>query len=95
MPLTPTPTPAPRPSNAGAGVRLAPRPLSELLGGKDHTAPCRAVPGVVGGGLYLLSPHPEPLLYWDPPSFPSPSPVPAPDSAAAAAASVTAGSARL
>lgn len=56
MPLTPTPTPAPRPSNAGAGVRLAPRPLSELLGGKDHTAPCRAVPGVVGGGSISSAP---------------------------------------
>lgn len=47
-----------------------------------------------GRGVYLLSPHPEPLLYGDPPSFPSPSPVPAPSSAAAAAASAPAGSAR-
>lgn len=53
----PTPTPAPRPSNAGAGERLARRPLSELSGGKDHTAPCPAMPGAGGGGL---SPQPPP-----------------------------------
>lgn len=53
------------------------------------------MPGSAGGrGVYLLIPHPEPLLYRDPPSFPSPSPVPAPSSAAAAAASAPAGSAR-
>ena len=50
----------------------------------------------VGVGVYLLSSHPESLLYRDPPSLlPSPSPVPAPSSAAAATASAPAGSARL
>lgn len=72
----PAPTPAPRPSNAGAGVRVAQRPLSELPGGKDHPAHSQAVPG---RGLHVLSPHPKPLLYADPPPRPSPSPAPAPE----------------
>lgn len=41
---------------------MAPRPLCELPGRKDHTAQSQAVPG---RGLHVLSPHPKPLLYRD------------------------------
>lgn len=54
-------------------MRLARRPSPSSRVGRT-TPPqawhCRT------GGLYLLSPHPEPLLYRDPPSLPNPSPVP-------------------
>lgn len=68
----PTPTPAPRPSNAGAGERLARRPLSELSGGKDHTAPCPAMPGAGGGGS--ISSAPTPSLSSTGTRLPSPAP---------------------
>lgn len=91
--------PHPHPSSAsfkcGGRRETGPAPPPRALGWEG---PHRSMPGNAGGGgggrVYLLSPHPEPLLYGDPPFFPSPSPVPAPGSAAAAAASAPAGSAR-
>lgn len=90
--------PHPHPSSAsfkcGGRRETGPAPPLRAL---RWERPHRSLPGNAWGGgrgVYLLSPHPEPLLYGDPPSFPSPSPVPAPSSAAAAAASAPAGSAR-
>lgn len=70
----------------------APSPSSRV--GKTTPLHGRLCRGRGGGGVCLFSPHPEPLLYGDPPSFPRPSPVPAPSSAATATASAPAGSAR-